>query len=392
MLLCGLFGGDEWQLPRQLLDGKLCVVTVTGYDRVLLWFALFVLHAERVAFVVDQEDFDLAVGSVVLVVGGAVGEDVLITDGVVDRAEDVGKFTLEDWGEAEAASHRRESPELVLGLQVVELARSATPAQFVEHGSGADGKNGDVLCSFDLGVDLVEGELGEGVSARTDKDDVLAPFDAAGAIEGLVEGVEEIGVGEAGDHQRLKGLADEVLIVGEVGENVGAEVIGDDGDVVVFAQRPEEGEGGVAHIVDQVVAVGGELKQHNGSNGRLGGADAGDGLGYTVFEDEEVVGLEARDKLVRFVEDDVGVDVDDGDVDAEGVRFVIRVLNLGGFGSHWSRRLVGLLFLLEDDVAAVCLGTGLVGWCRGGFLRRVLAGGGVLRVSARSSGEAERKG
>ena len=68
-------------------------------------FTFFVLHAEGVAFVVDQEDFDLAVGAVVLVVGGAIGEDVLVADGLVDLGEDVGELALEDGGEAEAAGH-----------------------------------------------------------------------------------------------------------------------------------------------------------------------------------------------------------------------------------------------------------------------------------------------
>lgn len=68
-------------------------------------FSLFVLHAEGVAFVVDQKNFDLAVGAVVLVVGGAVGEDVLVADGLVDLGEDVREFALEDGGEAEATGH-----------------------------------------------------------------------------------------------------------------------------------------------------------------------------------------------------------------------------------------------------------------------------------------------
>ena len=48
---------------------------------------LFVLHLQGMALVIDQEDLDLAVGAVVLVVGGAIGEDVLVADGVVDLRE-----------------------------------------------------------------------------------------------------------------------------------------------------------------------------------------------------------------------------------------------------------------------------------------------------------------
>ncbi len=92
------------------------------------------------------------------------------------------------------------------------------------------------VAGFDLGEDLVEGEFGEGVAAGADEDDVLAAFDATAAVEGLVEGVEEVGVGEGGDDEGLEGLGDGVLVVGEVGEDVGAEVVGHDGDVVVGTQ------------------------------------------------------------------------------------------------------------------------------------------------------------
>ncbi len=68
-----------------LLYGKFGVVAVAGDDGVFLRFAFFVLHAEGVAFVVDQKNLDLAIGTVVLVVGGAIGEDVFVADGLVDR-------------------------------------------------------------------------------------------------------------------------------------------------------------------------------------------------------------------------------------------------------------------------------------------------------------------
>jgi len=113
----------------------------------------------------------------------------------------------------------------------------------------------------------------------------------------------------------------------------------------------------------------------------LDGADAGDGLGNTVFEDKEVVGLEARDELVRLVKDNAGVDVDDGDVDAEGVGFVVGILDFRGYGRRWRRGLIGFLLLLEDDGAIVGVGAGVVGG-RFGLLRRVLSGS-VLTVRGR---------
>ena len=213
----------QWKQQRtatlELLDGEFGVVAVAGDDGVFQGFALFVLHLEGVAFVVDEEDFDLAVGAVVFVVGGAVGEDVLVADGVVDLGEDVGERALEEGAEAEAAGHGGEGVQLVLGLEVVHVARCRRPCRrrppyiSLSESAGADGEDGDVRGGFDLGEDLVEGELGEGVAAGADEDDVLAAFDAADAVEGLVEGVEEVGVGEAGDDEGLRAWATTSLLL-----------------------------------------------------------------------------------------------------------------------------------------------------------------------------------
>ncbi len=181
--------------------------------------------------------------------------------------------------------------------------------------------------------------------------------------------------------------ATSVLVVGEVGEDVGAEVVGDDGDVVVGTQRTEEVVGGVLHVVDEVVAVGGELEQHDGGDGGLGDADAGDGLGDAVFEDEEVVGFEAGDELVGLVEDDVDVEVDDGDVDAEGVGFVVGVLDLGlggggGGGGGSSASFFFLRMMVPLSVWGPASRAGVAGVCLGGF--GLLGGGrrGLLGVGA----------
>ena len=143
---------------------------------------------------------------------------------------------------------------------------------------------------------------------------------------------------------------------------MGAEIVGHDGYVVVGTKRTEEVVGGVLHVVDEVVAVGGELEQHDGSDGGLGDVDAGDGLGNAVFKDEEVIGLEAWDELVGLVEDDAGVDVDDGDVDAEGVSITVGILDFRlGRGSGGGRRLVGILLFLEDDAGVIGGWTSVVG-------------------------------
>ena len=139
------------------LDWQLGLVSVAGNDRVFQRLALFVLHLQWVTFVVDQDDFDLAIGAVVRRVGGAVGKQVLVADGVVDLGKVVGHLALEDGREAEASGHCCEGSELVLGLQVVEFANPAT-SKLVEHRAGADAEDGDVGRGPDLGEHLVEGE------------------------------------------------------------------------------------------------------------------------------------------------------------------------------------------------------------------------------------------
>ena len=344
-----------------LLDLLFGVVAVAGDDRIFEGLVFFVLHLQGFAFTVDERYFDLAVAAVVAVVGGAVGEDVLVADGVINLREDVGQLALEDGAKAHAAGHGGEGLELVLGLEIVELAHGGAAthgaaAHFVDEGSGTDGEDGDVGGGLDLGENLVESELGEGVLAAGDEDDVFAAFDAAGAIESFVEGVEDVGLGESGDDEGVQRVGDLTFVVGEVGEDVGAHVEGDDGDVVIFAHGTEEAVSGIAHVVDEVVAVGCELEQHDGGDRGLGHAETGDVLGHSVFGDQKISGLEAGDELVGLVEDDVDVEIDDGDVDAQGVGFVVGVLDLGFGRGDGDGGLVGILFLLEDDGSVIGLG------------------------------------
>lgn len=98
---------------------------------------------------------------------------------------------------------------------------------------------------------------------------------------------------------------------------MGAEIVGNDGDIVIGTERTEKDIRGVLHVANEVIAVGSELKQHYSGNGRLGGADTGDCLWNAVFKNEEIWGFQARDELVGLIEDDVDVEVNDWDVDAE---------------------------------------------------------------------------
>ena len=84
-----------------------------------------------------------------------------------------------------------------------------------------------------------------------------------------------------------------------------------------------------------------------------------------------------------LVQDDVGVDVHDGDVDAEGVGVVVGVFDFGRGGSGGGRLgLVGLLLFLNDDAAVVGLWAGVVGGGLGGGLLLLRWRWGLLGVSA----------
>ena len=96
-----------------------------------------------------------------------------------------------------------------------------------------------------------------------------------------------------------------------------------------------------------------------------------------------------------LIEDDAGVDVDDGDVDTERIGGVVGVLDFGSFGGRRGWRFVGVRLLLEDDGAVVGLragvvGDGLVGL--GLLLGGCLGGGRVLAISGGRHGDEGARG
>ena len=84
-----------------------------------------------------------------------------------------------------------------------------------------------------------------------------------------------------------------------------------------------------------------------------------------------MLGFEAGDELVGLVEDDADVEVDDGDVDADGVGLAVGILD---FGLCSGRRggggfVGGSFFFLEDDAGVVgCRPAVVGGWLLGGGL------------------------
>jgi hypothetical protein len=59
---------------------------------------------------------------------------------------------------------------------------------------------------------------------------------------------------------------------------------------------------------------------------------------------------------VVLIEDDVDIEVNFGNVDAEGVDLAVGILDLG-LGRSGRRRLVGLFLFADDDGAVVDVGT-----------------------------------
>ncbi len=75
-----------------LLHFLLGAIAVAGDDVVFQRLVLLVLHAQRLAFVVHQLHAQLALGAVLLGVGGAVDQLVLGADVLVDVVHIVGQF------------------------------------------------------------------------------------------------------------------------------------------------------------------------------------------------------------------------------------------------------------------------------------------------------------
>jgi hypothetical protein len=104
----------------------------------------------------------------------------------------------------------------------------------------------------------------------------------------------------------------------------------------------------------------------------------------SIFRDKKIFGFETRDKLMCLIEDNVDVEVNDGDVYAERVGLVIRILYLG---LSWRRRrgrlICALFFLFDNDGSIIGLRTS-------GIIRSLLLGrrGGLLGVKrGESEGE-----
>ena len=141
-----------------------------------------------------------------------------------------------------------------------------------------------------------------------------------------------------------------LLVLSEVADDVGIQIEGHHGDVVVGAQLLGEGPRGIERIQSEGIAAGRVLHEDEHGDGRLGAAKPLDPLLYAVFVDAKVGGFEVGHELVGFLQQHAHVDRDLGDLDAQAeVGRALRVLELwlsgsrrgrvvGIVGSSWARR------------------------------------------------------
>ncbi len=169
----------------------------------------------------------------------------------------------------------------------------------------------------------------------------FCPSNAIQPIQGLVERVEDVRLSEAGNDQRVDALQDLILVLGKVGDDLGMHVEGHHRNVVLGTQLLGKGPGGILHVVDEVIAVGGELAEQQRGDGSLDALKADDILFYAVLVHFEIVRLEARHELMGLLQEHAYVHGDFRNIDAQGdIAHFFRVFDFGSSRS-WRRRLFG---------------------------------------------------
>src|SRR4051812_40534148 len=270
-------------------------------DVVLQFLPLLVFQSQLAPVGRLQFDLYLAEAAVLLGVGRAVSEHVLVTDVGSDVGEDFLEVGSEQWEVGVAAGPLGERTKLVIALQVVHARDRAHGAvrirHFADELSRSDAVDGDIARTLHLAVDLVEPQLAERVEAARDQDDVLVSLDAFQTIDGVVERVKEVVLVEAGDAERTERVIDLVLVLGEVHQDVRTHIVRGHRDPIVFLQRAGEGVRGAQRVDHEVVIGGSELHQQDGSyRDVVLHFEVLHLLRHAVFEDAEVLRLQVWDE------------------------------------------------------------------------------------------------
>ena len=187
-------------------------------------------------------------------------------------------------------------------------------------------------------------QLAESVHAGRDENDRLAAFNGAHTLRGFDQRVKEIRFRESGGAQPLQGLIGLAAIFGEVGEDLGPQIVGDHGHPVLGAQGLGEAVGGGQGLIPSLRPVlleaGVELDQQANRHRGLREAEAFDLLRDLVFEDEKVPLWDSGDEAA-FVIDHRDIDVDQVRLGSEERRLLRHLLLLAGLDRRQSLRLLG---------------------------------------------------
>ena len=151
---------------------------------------------------------------------------------------------------------------------------------------------------------------------------------------------------------------------GEVGQHLGPEIVGHDGQVILGLEEGREAVGGLERLepgigIEALIAVG-ELHHHGDGHGRFSHRKAGDLLRHVVLGDAE--------EFFPDLGDEVSLGVLDRDIHRHGC-------GVGGKGRHGSRHILVLPILGRDFGLVRFRGRGCVrGRVGGGRRSRLLAG------------------
>src|SRR6185312_12077893 len=171
----------------------------------------------------------------------------------------------------------------------------------LEQADGID-RNAGIL---QFAARLIESNFAEGIDAGRQNQNGFAAFDFRHAVGGIGQRVKEIGFGKIGKAERAQALVEHLLVIGEIGNDSGAEIVADEGDVIIRLHRVDECAGGLERVVPVGAAVPletlAEFDDHGYSHGRLADGKFLDGLRNVVYEDAEDGARQVGNKIVFVI-------------------------------------------------------------------------------------------
>src|ERR1017187_5768662 len=168
-----------------------CRVSLAGIDDSFHILALLIFNFQRATIGGLQFDLQFPISPVELGIGGMVGNAVLVANVGGDLLKQARQLAFETRKIGSPAGELRQSFHLIVILQPANAPAERVMAYaggvdiLPPLPSNADGIDRDVFGGLDLLDRLVPGELAEGVGSGGNQDDVLLPFEAIDAVEGI---------------------------------------------------------------------------------------------------------------------------------------------------------------------------------------------------------------